>query len=101
MIYVDEPWEVPIDLMTAPSCFRGRLASHLCADTEEELRAYAVKIGMKESWIQYPGTPRVHYDLVGAMLVKVLKEVGNGVTLMSRRELAAMTLARRTNASTA
>ena len=84
--------------MTAPKCFRGRLASHMVADTEEELRAYAVKIGMKESWIQYPGTPRVHYDLVGAMLVKVLNDVGNGATLMTRRELAAMTLARRTAA---
>ena len=29
--------------------------NHLFADTEEELRAFAAKIGLKAEWIQDPG----------------------------------------------
>ena len=37
---------------------------HMWADSEEELRVFAVKIGMRTPWIQHPMTKRVHFDLV-------------------------------------
>lgn len=37
--------------------------SHLMADTTEELIAFAKSIGLKESWIQYPGTWKEHFDV--------------------------------------
>lgn len=37
--------------------------SHLVADTTEELHAFAARLGMRPSWVQYPGTPKEHYDL--------------------------------------
>jgi hypothetical protein len=38
--------------------------SHMVADTEEELMEFAKKLGLKASWVQYPGTPKVHFDVV-------------------------------------
>jgi len=43
--------------------FRRMLMSHMLADTTEELEAMARKLGLKERWIQYPGTYREHYDI--------------------------------------
>lgn len=38
--------------------------SHLMADSEEELIAFAVgTLGMRPSWIQHPGTPDAHFDV--------------------------------------
>lgn len=36
---------------------------HLIADTPEELRAFARRIGMRPEWLQHAGTPREHFDL--------------------------------------
>jgi len=36
---------------------------HMLADTREELDAMADAIGLRRSWIQYPGTWREHYDV--------------------------------------
>lgn len=52
----------------------GKPFTHLMADTEEELRAYAVSIGLKLSWIQHPGTNRVHFDVTGINLKKLLAD---------------------------
>lgn len=41
---------------------RGRWC-HMFADTREELDAMARRIGLKPTWIQYPGTPKEHYDV--------------------------------------
>jgi hypothetical protein len=57
----------------------GREWSHLHSSDlspagEQKLRAFAVRIGCRESWIQYPGHPtRVHYDLTPSMRAKALK----------------------------
>lgn len=36
---------------------------HLFADSSDELRAFAARIGMKPQWIQHAGTVREHFDL--------------------------------------
>lgn len=37
--------------------------SHLMADTDEELHAFAARIGLQRRWAQYPGTWKSHYDV--------------------------------------
>jgi len=37
--------------------------SHLVADTDDELHAFAARLGLRRSWAQYPGTPDSHYDV--------------------------------------
>lgn len=42
----------------------GRLIMcHMIADTDEELRAMADRIGVNRKWFQKPGTARRHYDI--------------------------------------
>ena len=89
MIYLDTPGLIDADHPTAPKCFLGRNASHLVADTDEELLAYVKKIGMRASWIQYPGTWKAHFDLTGRHLERALKDAANDVIrLVTSRELA-------------
>lgn len=47
---------------------------HMIADTEDELHAFAARIGMRRSWAQYPGTPRSHYDLVPSRRERAVRE---------------------------
>ena len=48
--------------------------SHLMADTEEELIDFAVgKLGMRSSWIQHPGTPDVHFDVVDSRRLDAIR----------------------------
>jgi hypothetical protein len=51
-----------------PRCFHGREFTHLSADTEAELRAYAKSIGLPIRWIQDPGQPSFHFDVTGQWL---------------------------------
>jgi len=56
---------VYVDDMQRPARV-GRLHarwSHLMADTDEELHAFAARLGLKRSWYQQPGTPISHYDV--------------------------------------
>lgn len=56
---------VYVDDMRIPARV-GRLAarwSHLMADTDEELHAFAAQLGLRRSWAQYPGTWKSHYDV--------------------------------------
>jgi hypothetical protein len=53
---------VYVDLPKWP--WRGKMWCHLTADSVEELHAFARKLGLKESWYQYPKTPYPHYDTV-------------------------------------
>lgn len=42
----------------------GRMRmSHMMADTTSELLEMADRIGMDRNWIQYPGTPKEHFDV--------------------------------------
>lgn len=77
-VYVDDIFVWPID--TIENAQARRLAaknngqwSHMIADTEEELIAFAVKIGLRREWIQHPGTPRVHFDLTPGRRVAAVK----------------------------
>ena len=44
--------------------------SHLMSDepaeASNELVAFAVRLGLRPQWIQYPGTPKEHFDLTDA-----------------------------------
>jgi hypothetical protein len=35
----------------------------LTADSENELRAFALRLCLKAAWIQYPGTWKVHFRI--------------------------------------
>jgi hypothetical protein len=94
MIYIDNPFAVPKDHPTAPRCFRGKLSAHLMADSEAELVAYAVSIGMREDWIQKRGTAYVHFDVTGSRLNRVLSDAR--VRRLTPREMAVMIRERQT-----
>lgn len=50
----------------------GRLYSHLSADTEDELVAFAKKVGLPISWLQHSGTRQFHFDVTGTWLAKLI-----------------------------
>lgn len=37
--------------------------SHMFADSTEELRVFALRLGLSPAWIQHAGTHREHYDI--------------------------------------
>jgi hypothetical protein len=73
----------------------GKLSSrwsHLTADTPEELLAFALKLGLRQSWVQYPGTYKEHYDLTEGMRQRALR---NGATAITIQEAGALLKAKR------
>lgn len=84
MIVVDAPFK---DTPSSGSR-KGRVSScsHMMSDIvgpdgTAELVAFARSIGMQESWIQYRGKPREHFDLIGnAMIQKALSAGAKQVT---------------------
>ena len=52
---------VYVDDMKWP--FKGMVMCHMLADSSEELHAMADLLGMERRWVQYPGTPKEHYDI--------------------------------------
>jgi hypothetical protein len=82
-VYVDN-YNARVDVPNGGRVVRG-VWSHMTADTREELDAMADVIGMKRSWIQYPGTWKEHYDVTlsrrklalaaGAVEVEALEHV--------------------------
>lgn len=65
---------------------------HMTADTTEELLTMARKLRLKDSWIQYPGTPLEHFDLTSG---KRAQAVRLGVTEITWREGVAQLKAKR------
>lgn len=65
--------------------FRGMVMCHMAADTSEELLAMADAIGVKRKWIQYPGTPKEHFDICQSKRALALQ---NGAKEISVREMA-------------
>lgn len=69
--------------------FGRMIMCHMIADTTEELLEMVDKIGVNRKWIQYPGTPREHFDIC---LSKKKKAIENGAKEITARELAQMTM---------
>ena len=83
-IYVDDMYRYPMGRF-------GRMKmSHMVSDKgEEELRAFANRIGLREGWIQCPGShrSRVHYDVSMSMRARAIDA---GAVQLSMHDLAHM-----------
>ena len=42
------------------------------ADTDEELHAFAARLGLRRAWPQYPGTWQSHYEVTDSMRTKAI-----------------------------
>lgn len=82
-VYVDEPFDYG-GLVQGYARRHGTVWSHLMADTEDELRAFAKRIGLKMEWIQHAGTSRVHFDVIPS---KRQKAIAFGAQPLTKREL--------------
>jgi len=69
-VYVDDV-NIRAEVPDGARVARGRW-SHLFADTETELRAFAHRIGLRPGWIQHPGQPHVHFDVTARMRQRAL-----------------------------
>lgn len=47
--------------------------SHLMADTDEELHAFAARIGLRRRWAQHPGTALSHYDVTDSKRTQAIR----------------------------
>ena len=70
-VYVDD-MNMRADVPNGARTVRG-IWSHMFADTREELDAMADTIGLRRSWIQYPGTHREHYDVTKSRRAAALR----------------------------
>lgn len=65
---------------------------HMLADTSQELAEMANKIGVKQKWIQYAGTPKEHFDICAS---KREKAVLLGAIEIDNKRLAELLKAKR------
>src|SRR5258708_25654701 len=77
-VYVDD-MNLRADVPGGDHVVRGRW-SHLFADTEAELKAFARKIGLKPEWIQHEGTHRVHFDVTAGKREQAIAEGATALT---------------------
>jgi hypothetical protein len=77
-VYVDD-LNIRADVPGSGRVLRGRW-SHLFADTEAELRAFAARIGLRPGWIQNPGQPHAHFDVTAQMRQRALAAGATPVT---------------------
>src|SRR5690349_19605336 len=80
-VYVDD-MNLQADVPNGRRTVRARW-NHLFADTEEELRAFAAKIGFKAEWIQDPGGRQAHFDVTAG---KRQQAIGDGAKAVTWRE---------------
>jgi hypothetical protein len=62
--------------------------SHLLADTSEELIEFAKKLGLKEEWIQYPGTWKEHFDVTEPKRQKAIRLGATQIGYISDESIA-------------
>ena len=74
---------VYIDSMNAR--YGNMIMCHMIADTTAELIQMADTIGVKRKWIQYPGTPKEHFDIC---ITKKQLAIANGAKEITWREFA-------------
>jgi Protein of unknown function (DUF4031) len=84
MIYVDALFPT-----TPAARWPYRQACHLTADNEQELHAFAAKLGLRRAWFQPQSHP--HYDLTAN---KRRQAVALGAKAISHVELALVARAR-------
>ncbi|WP_036376663.1 DUF4031 domain-containing protein [Mycolicibacterium austroafricanum] len=80
---------VYVDDMQRPAQV-GRLNavwSHLLADTDEELHAFAAQLGLRRVWFQKPGTPIAHYDVTESKRQLALRLGAIPIGYMSRESM--------------
>ena len=83
-VYVDGPFSVA--RVRAGFCgWRSKYASHLFADTEEELHALAARIGLKREWFQNEPGKLPHYDIAPALRHEAVEA---GAVVLNRRQAA-------------
>lgn len=83
MVYVD-----PLMKITPSKQWPYSQACHLRADTEEELHAFAERLGLQRLWFQghHPNPRFWHYDITANMRAKA---VAMGAKELNRQESAA------------
>src|SRR5258707_2380926 len=77
-VYVDD-MNLQADVPDGRRTVRARW-NHLFADTEEELRAFAAKIGLKAEWIQDPGRGHAHFDVTAGKRQQAIAHCAKAVT---------------------
>src|SRR5258707_8328455 len=77
-VYVDY-MNLQADVPNGRGAVRARW-NHLFADTEEELRAFAAKIGLKAEWIQDPGGRHAHFDVTTGKRQQAIADGAKAVT---------------------
>jgi hypothetical protein len=86
MVYVDDMFRISLGQF-------GRMKmSHMIADSQKELLAMAIKIGVNTKWIQNKGTPREHFDIC---MAKRKLAVQFGAKEIPMREMGEMILKRK------
>ena len=71
----------------------GRLVmAHMIADTHEELIQMSHNLGLKDEWLQYPGTWKEHFDVAQS---KRLQAIILGAKPITSRELVQIQIAKR------
>ena len=72
-VYVDRIHDYG-DTVRGYAARHGSRWSHLFADSEGELDAFALRIGLKHSWGQHRGRPgRFHYDVIPSKRALAIK----------------------------
>ena len=80
---------VYVDDMRLPARV-GRLQarwSHLLADTDDELHAFAARLGLRRSWHQKPGTAISHYDVTDSKRSEAIRLGAVPIGYMSRESM--------------
>lgn len=77
---------------------KGRWICHLTSDIpgtpgERELRAFAKQIGLYSSWIQFPGTYKIHFDLIGIKFINKAQHAG--ANRLTKKEFQAILKAKK------
>jgi len=62
--------------------------SHLTADTQAELHAFAQRLGLRRSWFQNPGGGRWHYDVTES---KRAQAIALGAQQIAYRDMPTIT----------
>lgn len=61
--------------------------SHLLADDDDELHAFAARLGLRRAWFQKPGTPLAHYDVTEPKRQLALRLGAIPIGYMSRESM--------------